>query len=141
MPEILKSTMLNFEKSFFYINFEQSSSDGTFITVEQTMANNYSKQKIKIDLGALKQIISTLQLYEHELNDPNSDICKNYLLKDKQQLVIQRHLKGISVPDLALQFDCTSQTIEAILSTHKIEFENEKNVRKQRMIGRSKRKY
>jgi len=140
MSEFLKSTLLNFDKSFIYINFMRSSSGDTYISVEQTMANNYRKQRIKIDLAALKQIIDTLQ-YEKELTDLNSDICKNYLSKEKKQLVIQRHFKGISIPNLALQFDCTIQTIEAILSSYEIESENQKNLRKQQMIEESKRKY
>jgi hypothetical protein len=85
MAEILKSTLLDFENTFFYINFMASSSEEKYITVEQTMAGYYNKQKIKINISDLPQIISTLQAYQNELSDPNSDICKNYLSKEKQQ--------------------------------------------------------
>lgn len=85
MSEILKSTVHDFEKSFFCINFMMSSSEEKYITVEQTMAGNYNKQKIKIDISDLPQIISTLQAYQKELSDPDSDICKNYLSAEQQK--------------------------------------------------------
>jgi hypothetical protein len=141
MAEILKSTLLELDKSFTYINFMKSLSGENYITVEQTMANNYTKQKIKINISDLPQIISTLQLYQKELSDPNSDLCKNYLSKEKQQSVVKRYLKGISIPDLALQFDCTTQTISAILTSNEIEMEDEKSLKRAQMIERSKRKY
>ena len=141
MAEILKSTLLNTENSFFYINFMMSSFEEKYITVEQTMAGNYNKQKIKINISDLPQIIFTLQTYQKELSDPTSDICKNYLSKEKQQSVVKRYLKGISIPDLALQFDCTTQTISAILTSNEIEMEDEKTLKRAQMIVRSKRKY
>jgi hypothetical protein len=101
-----------------------SSSEEKYITVEQMTAGNYSKQKIKINISDLPQIITTLQTYQKELSDPTSDICKNYLSKEKQQSVVKRYLKGISIPDLALQFDCTTQTISAILTSNEIELED-----------------
>jgi len=141
MAEILKSTLLDFDKSFIHINFMMTSSEDKFITVEQTMAGNYRKQKIKIKATDLPQIISTLQSYQKELSDPNSDICKNYLSKEKQQSVVERYLKGISIHDLALQFDCTIEIISAILYSNEIEIEDEKTLKREQMIERSKRKY
>ena len=141
MAEILKSTLLEFDKSFTHINFMKPLSGENYITVEQTMANNYTKQKIKINISDLPQIISTLQMYQKELSDLNSDICKNYLSKEKQQSVVKRYLKGISIPDLALQFDCTIETISAILSGNEIEMDDEKTLKRQHLIAISKRKY
>lgn len=141
MAEILKSTLLEFDKSSTHINFMKPLSGENYITVEQTMANNYTKQKIKINISDLPQIISTLQMYQKELSDPNSDLCKNYLSKEKQQSVVKRYLKGISIPDLALQFDCTIETISTILSAHEIEKEDEKTLKRQHLIAISKRKY
>jgi len=140
MSEILKSTLLDFEKSFFYVNFMASSSGDKYITMEQTMAANYNKQKIKINISDLPQIISTLQTYQKELSDPNSDICKNYLSKENQQSVVKRYLKGISIADLALQFDCTTQSISAILFANEIEMVNEKTWKREQMTQASKRK-
>jgi hypothetical protein len=124
MAEILKSTLLDFENSFFHINFIMSSSGDKYITMEQTMPGNYNKQKIKFNISDLPQIISTLQMYQKESIDLNSDICKNYFSKEKQQSVVKRYLKGTSIPDLALQFDCTTQTISAILTSNEIELED-----------------
>lgn len=80
-------------------------------------------------------------MYQKELSDPNSDICKNYLSKEKQQSVVKRYLKGISIPDLALQFDCTIETISAILPGNEIEMEDEKTLKREQMIELGKRKY
>lgn len=141
MAENLRSTLLEFDKSSTQISFMKPSSGENYITVEQTMLNNYSKQKIKINISDLPQIISTFQMYQKELSDPSSDLCKNYLSKEKQQSVVKRYLKGISIPDLALQFDCTIETISAVLSGHEIEMEDEKTLKSQRLIAVSKRKY
>lgn len=141
MSEILKSTLLDFEKSFFYVNFMISSSGDKFITVEQTFAANYKKQKIKIKATDLSQMIATLQMYEKEMSDPDSNICKNYLPKEKQQLVIKRYFIGIPVHDLALQFDCPVQTIIAILKSNDIQIEDQKALKRKQRIEMSKRKY
>jgi len=45
MQEILKSTPLNFDESFLYINFIKSSKEGRYISVEQTIRENDAKQK------------------------------------------------------------------------------------------------
>jgi hypothetical protein len=141
MQETLKSTLLEFEKSSTYINFIKPFSGENYIAVEQTMVNNNITQKIKINISDLPQIISSLQMYQKELSDPDSDICKNFLSKEKQQSVVKRCLKGISIPDLALQFNCTIETISSILSRNEIEMENEKALKRIQMIERSKRKY
>ena len=107
MAETLRSTLHDFDKSFFYINFMKPVSGENYVTVEQTMANNYRKQKIKIKVPDLPAIISTLQAYQNDMVNSDSDICNNFLSVEQQELVIGRYLKGISVDDLALQFDCT----------------------------------
>ena len=105
------------------------------------MGGNYKKQRIKINLSALPEIIATLQLYQKELSDPSSIICKDYLTKEKQQSVVERYLKGIPIDDLALQFDCTTQIISQILSIKEIEIADEKTSNKENRIRLSKRKY
>lgn len=47
----------------------------------------------------MPQIIDTLQMYQKEMSDPNSEIGKNYLSKEKQQSVIEIYLKEIEVTD------------------------------------------
>ena len=141
MQEILKSTLLDFEKSFFYINFMKSSKEERYISIEQTMGGNYAKQKIKIRFSDLPQIIDVLQKYQKEMSDSDSEICKKYLSEDKQKMVVERYFKGISIDDLALQFDCTAQTISLVLSIKEIEIADEKTSNKENRIRLSRRKY
>ena len=76
MQEILKSTLLHFEKSFFYINFMKSSTEERHISVEQTSIENDASQKLKIRLTDLSQIIDTLLMYQKEMSDSNSEFVK-----------------------------------------------------------------
>ena len=141
MQEILKSTLLNFDESFYYINFIKSSSEERFISIEQTMARDYAKQKITIPFSDLQPIIDTLQLYQQGMTEQDSEICKNYLSDKKQKSVLERYLKGISIKDLALQFDCTKEIILQVLSDKNIEIDNDKEARKRELIRLSKSKY
>ena len=93
MAEILKSTLLEFDKSFTHINFMKPLSGENYIAVEQTMVNNNTKQKIKINISDLPQIISTLQMYQKELSDPNSDIAKTISQKKSNNQLSKDTLK------------------------------------------------
>jgi hypothetical protein len=119
----------------------KSSKEERYISVEQIIRANNAKQKIKIRLSDLSQIIDTLQTYQKEMSNPESEICKNYLSEEKQKTVAERYLKGISINDLALQFDCTNEIILQVLSHKKIEIDNDLEARKRELIRLSKLKY
>jgi hypothetical protein len=55
----------------------------------------------------------------------------------KQQSVVERYAKAVPLPDLAVQFDCTIQTISVILTSKEIEMEDEKALKREQMIEAS----
>ncbi len=57
---------------------------------------------------------------KNELPKQVSKLSKSYFSNDKQQVVLERYFKGLTVEVLASQFDCTIQVIEQILMDKKI---------------------
>ena len=51
---------------------------------------------------------------------------------EKHHAVVQRYLKGVSIADLALQFNCPHQIIEQILFNKGIEIVKKKAFKKKR---------
>ena len=119
----------------------KSSTEERYISVEQTNIENDASQKLKIRITDLSQIIDTLLMYQKEMSDSNSEICKNYLLSEQQNAVVERYLKGISIKNLELQFDCTKEIIVQVLSEKNIEIVEDNEFEKRERIRRSKLKY
>lgn len=141
MQEILKSTLLDLEKSFFYINFMKHSSGEKYISIEQTLASNYKKQKVTIRLSDLPQLFTVLENYKSENFTPDPFDAPKYFSKEKLQSIVSIYFKGISIKDIALQFDCSAEIIEKVLTYKEIEITDDKDSRKAQLIRQSKRKY
>lgn len=120
MEEIIKSTLLEYEKSTFIIDLIKHKSGKNYINVQQNIEGKNS-QELKINLSVLTDIISILKNYQKELTAPASKLSKSYFLEEKQKLVVERYFKGVIIEDLALQFDCSKQIIEQILFNKGIE--------------------
>lgn len=141
MQEILKSTLLDFEKSFFYINFIKHSSGEKYISIEQTFANDYKKQKVTVRFSDLQQLITVLENYKSENFDPDPFDVSKYFSKEKLQSIVSIYFKGLSIKDIALQFDCSAEIIEKVLTYKEIEITDDKELRKAELIRISKSKY
>ncbi|HEY5405800.1 MAG TPA: hypothetical protein VIJ92_01885 [Ginsengibacter sp.] len=115
MKEILKSTLLQYEKSTFLIDLTKHHSGQGYINIQQTIEGIDIKQELKINFSVLSDIISILQIYQKAIDTFYSTKDKSYFNEDKQKSVVERYLKGVSIKDLALQFDCNNQIIEQIL--------------------------
>lgn len=141
MKEILKSTLIDFEKSFFYINFMKHSSGEKYISIEQTLASNYEKQKVTIRLSDLPQLITVLENYKSENFTPDPFDAHKYFSKEKLESIVNIYFKGIPIKDIALQFDCSAEIIGKTLIYKGIEITDDKESRKAEMIRLSKLKY
>ena len=125
MQEILKSTLLEYEKSTFLIDLTRHDSGVNYIKVRQTIEGNNDSQELKINLSVVTDLISVLQHYQKqipkEISKPKTlNPKKLYFSEDKQQIIINRYFKGLTIETLALQFDCTTQIIEQTLTNKQI---------------------
>lgn len=141
MQEILKSTLLDFEKSFCYINFIKHSSGEKFISIEQTMASNYKKQKVSFKLSNLRELITVLENFESENFKPDIFDPSRYFSKEQLNSILNIYFKGVPVKGIALKFDCSEEIIEKVLICKEIEITDDKELRKAEMVRLSKLKY
>ncbi|HEY8688945.1 MAG TPA: hypothetical protein VIM07_06890 [Chitinophagaceae bacterium] len=123
MQEIIKTILLEYDKSTFIIDIIKHSNEQLYIEVDQTihLENDINQfQKIKINPSILDDIIETLTYFKENL--PKSILTsKRYFSKERKDEIKKRYFKGISIKNLALQFDCTVNIIEQILTNSGIE--------------------
>ena len=141
MQEILKSTLIDFEKSFFYINFMKQSSGEKYISIEQTFASNYKKQKVTFKFSDLPQLITVLENYKSENFTPDPFNARKYFSKEQLKSIVSIYFKNVPIKNIALQFDCSTEMIEKVLIDQKIAITDDKKSRKAEMIRLSKLKY
>lgn len=124
MKEILKTTQLEFDKSSFLIDLIELNTEKIYIEITQTInAEKKDVQIIKINPTILSDILDVLQKYQSDISDRN--IARKLILTEKEQTKIQdRYLKGVSINELAIQFEETEENIEMILRNKGIEIES-----------------
>lgn len=123
MKEIIKTSLLEFEKSTFLIDLVKHSNGQLYITIQQSIHLNDNptiQQEIKINPSVLDEIIEVLKNYLNEIPKQQSK-SHPHLSSEIKQAIQDRYLKGISINDLALQFDIKPQLIQQILENRGIE--------------------
>lgn len=129
MEEIIKTTLLEYGKSAFVIDLVKHSSGKQYIRVLQTINDeeSYHKRAIKINPSLLSDIIGVLNSYRDLIPGLKDDkqlkktIPLSRGLSESQKTEIQnRYLKGVSISDLTIQFDCKEELIEQILNNNGI---------------------
>lgn len=126
MKTIIETTQLEFDKSDFLIDLVKHDNGLLYIEITQNIIDSKNeKNSIKINPTVLSDIIKVLQNYQAKF--PKKPDLKNKHITDlEQQKIQERYLKGVSIKDLAMQFDQTSELIEMILRNKGIEIvENE----------------
>jgi len=126
MKTIIETTQLEFDKSDFLIDLVKHDNGLLYIEIVQTiMDSKIMNNSIKINPTILTDIIKVLQNYQAKI--PNKSEIKNKHITDSgQQKIQERYFKGVSIKDLAMQFDQTSELIEMVLRNKGIEIaENE----------------
>jgi hypothetical protein len=123
MEEIIKTIQLEYEKSSFLIDLVKHQNGKLFISINQIVhkenGGNIS-QEIKINPAILDDILSTLSNFKKEIEKTSKVVSKAHISEDKNSEIIKRYLKGIEIKDLALQFDCSVEIIEQILTNNNI---------------------
>lgn len=116
MESILKTTLLEYDKSAFIIELVEHSSGSQYIKIQQTITDDMSEKPraIKLNPSLLADFLKVLHSYQSLIpnikNSQSAIIEKNikssYLSIDQQSEVQRRYLIGVSIADLSLQFDC-----------------------------------
>lgn len=144
MEETLDTVLLEYDKSTFIIDLVKHSNGKLYIAVEQIVHGlnheNYS-QKIKINPSILDDIIEALLNLKKKLPKNKAvSSSKRYFSSERKEEVKKRYFKGVSIKDLALQFDCSKNIIEQILTNSGIEIVNNEIPYKTGRFKRSHRK-
>lgn len=121
MKTTIETTQLEFGKSNFLISLIKHESGLLYVEmIQKLIGEEGTKSTININPGVLSDIINVLQNYHAKISlNPAKDFKH---LTDSDQLRIQEwYLKGLSIKDLAMQFDQTPELIEMILRNKGIE--------------------
>lgn len=144
MEEILKTTLLEFEKSAFIIDLVKHNSGKQYIRILQTIQDESEKtnnnRAIKINPSLLSDIIRVLNSYQELIPDdkkelqtmkntsdiPTTQFRARTLMESDKTAIQNRYLKGVSIADLTIQFDCKVELIEQVLRNSNIEIVDNK---------------
>lgn len=118
--------MLEYNKSSFLIDLVKHKSGNKFIRITQSIDNGTSKNELKINPTVLTDLITILQQLRTEIGDSTIQKSSLYFSDERQKSIIDRYFKGISIEDLALQFDCSIEIINQILFNKGIEIVDNK---------------
>jgi ribosome-associated toxin RatA of RatAB toxin-antitoxin module len=133
MEEILKTTLLEYEKSAFVIDLVKHNSGKLYIQILQTIQDEESNHKraIKINPSLLSDMVAVLNTYKTFVpnikdsgqtiqNETTNKIRPKSLTETEKSAIQSRYLKGVSISDLSIQFDCKKELIEQILNNNGI---------------------
>jgi hypothetical protein len=136
MEEILKTTLLEFEKSAFIIDLVKHDSGKQYIRILQTIQDEETNNKraIKINPSLLSNLLKVLKSYQElipgdkgeQTKQTTSEITSTKVrartFTESDKTAIQnRYLKGVSIADLTIQFDCKAELIKQVLRNSNIE--------------------
>jgi hypothetical protein len=121
MQTILKTTLLEYDKSAFLIDIVLSKENKKYIQIQQTILNTTEKQTVLINPLVLTDIITTLQSYKTELKKKKDKRSTEEVEDDEQKQIVKLYLKGVSIKDLSLQKSLSISKIEQILFNKNIE--------------------
>lgn len=121
MKTILETTQLEFDKSDFLIDLVEHENGQLYIEIVQTILNTSKKaESIKINPSVLSDIIKVLQNYQAKL-PKESKLEIKHITEIDQEKIKSSYLKGVTIKDLAMRFEQTSELIEMVLRNKGIE--------------------
>jgi len=134
MEEIIDTVLLEYGKSTFILELVKYQNNIKYVQIQQIIHNQENDgiiNKLKINASILSDIIEVLSNYQKELaKQPNIDVT--YFSEERKKEIIKRYFKGVSIPDLALQFDCSNNIIEQIIRNQGIEIIDNKRPKAQK---------
>lgn len=121
MKTIIETTQLEFDKSDFLIDLVKHDNGKLYVEIVQTILDSNKKsESIKINPSVLTDIIKVLQSYQTRLPQ-KSELDIKHITEIDQQKIQSNYLKGVTIKDLAMQFDQETELIEMILRNKGIE--------------------
>lgn len=121
MKTIIETTQLEFDKSDFLIDLVKHGNGKLYIEIVQTiLGSNKKSESIKINPTVLSDIIKVLQGYQTKL-PPKSELELKHITEIDQEKIQNNYLKGVTIKDLAMQFDQEPELVEMILRNKGIE--------------------
>lgn len=136
MEEVLKTTLLEFEKSAFIIDLVKHNNGKQYIRILQTIQDEETNNKraIKINPSLLSDLLNVLNYYQElipgdkekqqtkqtTLDNTTAQIRARTLTESDKAAIQNRYLKGVSISDLTIQFDCKAELIEQVLRNSNI---------------------
>ena len=128
MDDILKTTLLESNKSTFIIDLIRHDSGKQYIRILQSIHDEKTSNEraIKINPSVLGELIKVLGSYQellpHEKEEQmitdfaDAKKSSGKTLSESEKTAIQkRYLKGISIKALTIQFNCKAELIEQVL--------------------------
>lgn len=114
MKKILRTKLLEYEKSAFLIELVKHSSGKLYVELSQTISENAAvSQSIKINPDILSDLLQVLEDYRSVITGSHK---KDIVVTDSIQQKIQDwYLKGVPIKDLSLQLNVKAGLIEMIL--------------------------
>ncbi|OWY21549.1 hypothetical protein C7N43_32840 [Sphingobacteriales bacterium UPWRP_1] len=154
MEEILKTTLLEYEKSAFLIDLIRHNNGKEYIRILQTIYEEETKYKriININPSLLMDIVRVLNEYAELVSDMKTNHNQaernniaplnayKYMDEIQKKTIIHRYLNGVSISDLTIQFNCSEELITQILYNNGIVIVNEKPPVKKKFKNYRKRK-
>jgi hypothetical protein len=115
MKQILETKLFEYDQSSYLLDLVRNEKGMLYVEIMQTFHEpSEVVQTIKIHPSVLGNIINTLQHFDVKI--PRQKIKdKIYLTEAEIEQIIQRYLKGLSLKELALQFDKSITLIEMVL--------------------------
>ena len=115
MREIIETKQLEFDKSSFLIDLIKHDNGLLYIEILQRIQGDKSGgQTIKINPTILIDIINVLLDFHERIPDKQLEGILHFTETTKKSLQ-DRYLKGVSIQDLALQYDTSENIIEMLL--------------------------
>ena len=141
MEEIIKTTLLVHERSTFLIDLVKHNNEKLYIRIQQTIRADEKepiKEEIKINPSNLNEIVEVLTAYRDLI--PEQQFNHRHLTKENMTEIQNRYLKGISIRDLTVQFDCSAELIEIVLINRGIKIVANEPPKKTKFNGFKRRK-
>jgi hypothetical protein len=115
MKKILVTKQLEFDKSTLLIDLIKLDSGSVYIEILQRIHDEILPgQTIKINPSILMDIVDVLLAYHEKVPKKQVEGFLHFTESDKKNLQA-RYLKGVAIPDLAMQYGASEPIIEMIL--------------------------
>ncbi len=108
-------------KSSFLIDLVEHNSGSLYVEITQNIQNRENEEhSIRLNPSVIDDLVKVLKMYQAQI-PATTYSQKSYLSKEVQQKIQERYLKGISIKDLAIQFDHSEELIKQILRNRGIQ--------------------